>query len=234
MQAQRRTPTEFPFETGGCTYPDLVFLADPPIPVHVVHDGWDVAALMAGLGGLAIAVAAFWFALRAKKDAEATVASERNRVFQLEVLRQLIHELDETEIVSEALEAPRKLARFSLRIGLLDKSLPAWEQVMLLDDRQTVMTFLAMGTEHALWLDAGTRRREARDRERRARSFAEKLRAGFDANEETLRMEKIEAGAKKQLMTRLSSDLRDAVDVQVLAGNVPRLCWRCTHWWYGV
>ncbi|MET7970525.1 hypothetical protein [Micromonospora sp. NPDC005305] len=101
--------------------------------VDVVHDWMDWVQLLFGvLGALAL-----WFAYRAQKDATRArkeIPAERRRQFELEILRGLLDDLDEEQILHEVEFTPSRLQRYQHRLATLpDSTLPFWRQAMTMD-----------------------------------------------------------------------------------------------------
>jgi hypothetical protein len=115
--------------------------------VDVVPDGFDWWNGLAGTGGFVAALVAIVIAVRAQKAADQGVTEERRRVFELEILRDLMRDLDETKIASEAFRVPRKLAQYELRLGLLSTELELWKLTPGLG-RAELATAIGMGDEY--------------------------------------------------------------------------------------
>jgi hypothetical protein len=101
--------------------------------VDVVHDWMDWLQLLFGvLGGLAV-----WFAYRAQKDAtraRRAIPAERRRQFELEILRSLLDDLDENQILHQVEFSPSRLQHYLHRMAPLpDSALPFWRQAMSVD-----------------------------------------------------------------------------------------------------
>lgn len=101
--------------------------------VDVVHDWMDWVQLLFGVLG----VLAVWFAFRAQKDAtraRRAIPAERRRQFELEILRSLLDDLDENQILHQVELSPSRLQRYQHRLAPLPSSaLPFWRQVMSVD-----------------------------------------------------------------------------------------------------
>ncbi|MFF5079234.1 hypothetical protein ACFY36_19420 [Actinoplanes sp. NPDC000266] len=91
--------------------------------VDVVTDGFDWWNAIFGAGGTVAAFVAIVLARRAQKTADYAVTEERRRAFELEILRELMKDLDETSIAPDAFREPRKLKRYRLRLELLSTPL---------------------------------------------------------------------------------------------------------------
>src|SRR4051794_6127248 len=70
-------------------------------------------------------------------------------VFELEIMRDLLRDVDETQLVSEAFDAPRTLTRYRHRISLLPKGeLPFWRKVMDSQDGSELAALIGLGEEY--------------------------------------------------------------------------------------
>ncbi|BCJ46111.1 hypothetical protein GCM10010168_50600 [Actinoplanes ianthinogenes] len=183
-----------------------------------------------GLIGVTISLFAVGFAVRSFKIAGDRISQERMRVFQLEVLRQLVVELDESDLVAEVFSNPRELARFRMRLDLLKKNLPNWETVITLKDQREVMDFLGLGDRHDEWLELRLQKRQA-EAERTSLRFWEFFKQSITVETLASRIGEIEMAGKRELNSRLVDDVHRAIREQVMAGNEPRLCWRCKAWY---
>jgi hypothetical protein len=99
------------------------------IAVDPQNDWVDYLNLvLAGVGGFASAIA-IWIALRAERKADTAVTDERRRVFELEILRDLMKDVDQglAELVLSNLGY---LQRYRFRLGLISAPMPFWQQVM--------------------------------------------------------------------------------------------------------
>jgi hypothetical protein len=112
--------------------------------VDVIKDFWDWVALFAGLGGTVAAVVAIVLARRAQKTATSAVTAERRRVFELEILRDLMRDLDEGKLVGRVFERPTELRKYQHRLALLSSKLPFWMQMMDITSTRAVIDALSM------------------------------------------------------------------------------------------
>lgn len=107
--------------------------------VNVVHDWMDWTALTVGALGSIAAAIAIWFSVRAQQDAtkaRRSVTVERGRQFELEILRELLREVDETDVVAVAIDNPAILTRYRHRLDLLPASeMLFWRKAMTMNWR---------------------------------------------------------------------------------------------------
>jgi hypothetical protein len=141
-EPDRRTSFAF----FGRPYAGRVLVSVPQ--VDVIPDGFDWANTFTGLGGFVAAVVAIILARRAQKTADSAITDERRRVFELEILRALMKDLDETNVVELVFAAPGELSRYKLRLELLSSTLPFWEEVMTLPDSAAVVAAVGLGPEY--------------------------------------------------------------------------------------
>ncbi|MEU7925076.1 hypothetical protein [Micromonospora sp. NPDC049107] len=101
--------------------------------VDVVHDWMDWVQLLVGVLG----VLALWLAYRAQREATRArqeIPAERRRQFELEILRGVLDDLDEKQVLHEVEFSPSRLQRYQHRLAPLpDSALPFWRQAMTVD-----------------------------------------------------------------------------------------------------
>lgn len=98
-----------------------------PVPqVDVVHDGFDWLALAFGAAGVIAAIIAIVIAVRAQRS----IADERRRQFELEILGRILADVEETDLFEDIEFKPHKLRRYSGRLQLIDDPMPYWTRVM--------------------------------------------------------------------------------------------------------
>ena len=100
-----------------------------PLDVNVLHDWFDKTTLVAGLAGLAAAIAAIVIALRAQKS----IPAERRRQFELEILADILVAVEETDLLDEVEFNPGKLRRYARRMQLIQHPPPPWVTIMTAD-----------------------------------------------------------------------------------------------------
>jgi hypothetical protein len=114
--------------------------------VDVVKDWLDYTNLVFGLGGFAAAIVAIILARHAQRSADTAITEERRRVFELDILRALMKDLDEG-LVGEVFTNPQALGRYRGRLSLLSSPLPFWERLMVQIDFYGVMQLIGLGAE---------------------------------------------------------------------------------------
>ena len=118
-------PTEL--TVAGWPYPDRVLQA--VIHVNVDPDWFDwLNFAVAAFSGFA-AVAAIIIAVRAQKS----IADERRRQFELEILRQILTDAEESDLLHDVEFEPGKLRRYRRRLLLIRDPPPYWMTVMSAD-----------------------------------------------------------------------------------------------------
>jgi hypothetical protein len=127
-------------------YAGGVLLAAIP-QVDVVKDGFDWINLFVGLGGFVAALTAIVLARRAQRTADEAIADERRRVFELEVLRELLKDLRDTEVVGRTMREPNSLQQYRFQLDLLSSKLQFWERTMLQPDTDGVVDAVGLGVE---------------------------------------------------------------------------------------
>jgi hypothetical protein len=97
--------------------------------VDVVHDGFDRLTLIFGAAGVVAAIVAIVIAVRAQRS----IADERRRQFELEILRQILAEVEDGNLLDEIEFKPGKVHRFRRRLMLIENPPPYWVTVMSAD-----------------------------------------------------------------------------------------------------
>ncbi|WP_143235040.1 hypothetical protein [Paractinoplanes atraurantiacus] len=113
--------------------------------VDVVPDGFDWWNGLSGTGGFVAAIVAIVIAVRAQRTADQAVTTERRRVFELELLRELAKDLD-NGLAERALKEPAVLRGYEFRLNLLSARLQSWDQLAAAGDFAEVMA--AVGFEN--------------------------------------------------------------------------------------
>ena len=141
-----------------------MFAAVTPLPVDPTNDWLAYAnASLAAVGGFA-GVIAIIIALRAQRAADRTVAEERRRVFELEVLRELMQQISSPALMEEIFSHPNHLRRFDFQISLLTSRLEFWEKIAASRDPGQVIDAVGLGAEHQAAVDKAVRINEERQR----------------------------------------------------------------------
>jgi hypothetical protein len=95
--------------------------------VDPITDGFDYASLSINAVAVLIAVVAIIIAVRAQRS----IADERRRQFELEILREFLRDVDEKDIASLAIGDPAILRRYQHRMALLPATdLRFWREVL--------------------------------------------------------------------------------------------------------
>lgn len=114
-------------------YPVRVILAAIP-QVDPIKDTYDYVAFGAGIASMLFSVIAIFYAAsaqRAARDARYDLAAERRRVFELEVLRDLVQTVDKYNLIAAAIDNPTVLHQFTQRLTLLaGTELPFWRRAV--------------------------------------------------------------------------------------------------------
>jgi hypothetical protein len=110
-------------------YPERVPLHAEIPKVDVFPDGFDWSNLFIGLGGLAAAIVAIVIAVAA----QASIARERRRQFELEILRDILIEVEEGDLMEDVEFNPGKLRRYRRRLSLIENPPSYWTTVMTAD-----------------------------------------------------------------------------------------------------
>lgn len=117
--------------------------------VDVVKDAADWIAFAVALLSAIGTVVAIVYAVLAEREAtkaRAAVAIERRRQFELEVLREFLHDLESTEIAADVIDNPVLLAPYRHRLALLPAiDLPTWRALLGLQYRDDVSATLGFG-----------------------------------------------------------------------------------------
>lgn len=205
-----------------------------------------------GLGGFAVAIVAVIIAVRAQKTADAAVSEERGRIFELEILRELLKDLDESGLPQLVLVRPKTLKNYRLRLKLLSTKLQFWEQVMELDSMSAILELIGLSYEYSTILEKG----RAQDREvawlsnETARLSEQKIFLTPDSHEidESISKRLLELQAKhdrslesrdaaqqermqitskaeEELRDRLATDVEQAILARILARTQPKPTW---------
>ena len=124
-------------------------LASAVPQVDVVTDGFDWWNAVVGGGGFFAAVVAIVLALRAQRAADTAVSDERRRVFELDILRELLKDVDESDLVEEVFRRPAALSRYDFRRQLLTVELQYWDKVVALDGSRSLIDDAGLGKEYA-------------------------------------------------------------------------------------
>lgn len=181
--------------------------------VDVIPDGFDWWNAIVGTAGVLIALVAIVIALSANKKADRAVVTERRRVFELEILRDLSEDLDMGLARKLVKENHRELRRYRLRLNLLSTRLESWDAVIAADSFAGVM---AAG---------GVPEFEANERELAAAKDSDRR----DARKRILELENrqrvLMAEAPGVLKRRLAWDVEQAVLARVEARPVRERPW---------
>ncbi|MEU4159933.1 hypothetical protein [Actinoplanes sp. NPDC026670] len=208
--------------------------------VDVVKDWLDYTNLVVGLGGLTAALVAILLARRAQRSADVGITEERRRLFELEILRELMRDLDETSLVAEAYWNPRVLEMYDLRLGLLTCRLSMWDAVMGSDGTAELLGLAGLDSRHRELKATGEALSKAdakilaRDGEwthDEAWQARTKVKSDMQLNRSALG--DLHAEGHAWLRDRLAWDVREAIQARVRAGEQPRLS-RSKRWWYSV
>jgi hypothetical protein len=159
--------------------------------VNVIPDAFTWFNLVFGFFGLAGAVVAIVIALRSQTKAQIAITEERHRVFELEVLRDLTKDLDETAIVVETMKHPSWLAKYRNRLNQMSTQLSLWEHYMKQVDQNALMEALGFGRTFQAAKDASlSANRERADTVRKLLAVEQDLifgpKVGDDYTEEEL------------------------------------------------
>ncbi|GIE28390.1 hypothetical protein Ait01nite_014350 [Actinoplanes italicus] len=223
----------------------LAALVAEPLPVDPKDDLWDIIVDIGSITGAFAAVVAIVIALRAQRAADQAVGKERERVFELEILRELVKEIDEAELTRVAFSSPRYLKRFQLRLNQLSTRLESWDQVMALSDREAVIDWTGHGDQIRALDEAKARHRE--DLDAAKQRYVESVTPGMSRDEFISAAQSfvgpvfagrrsrasVEEESRRTFHDRLIRDLDQAIKARVLAGQRPPLT-RWQRWWYGV
>ncbi|BEL05645.1 hypothetical protein Q0Z83_038360 [Actinoplanes sichuanensis] len=208
--------------------------------VDVVKDWLDYTNLVVGLGGFTAALVAILLARRAQRSADVGITQERRRLFELEILRELMRDLDETKLVAEAYSNPRALKKYDLRLGLLTSRLSMWDAVMRSDGTATLLELAGLDARHRELKAIGAELSKAdakilaRDGEwthDEAWQARTKVKNDMQLNRSALG--DLHAEGQVWLRDRLAWDVREAIQSRVRAGEQRRLS-RSERWWYSV
>jgi hypothetical protein len=218
--------------------------------VDVIPDEFDWVSAITGIGGFAAAIVAIWLARRAQRTADSAIADERRRVFELEILRELMRDLGDADFVGSVLRDPRILARYSFVLNLLSSRLPTWDRVIGSPDMPAVIEAVGLGDEYRSATEA--RRRANQERESSWPAFKElqerlvldgdssaaqpfyelerERNALLVAEQQAERsVDELLSAARVKLSERLVYDVNQAVLSRVEARRHNRL-----SWWYRV
>jgi hypothetical protein len=140
----------------------VISAADVP-QVDVIPDGFDWFGAAMGLGGFVAAIVAIVLARRAQRSADTAIAEERRRVFELEILRDLAEDLDNSStaqlgLVDQLFRQPSDMKKYALRLDLLSDRMSFWDLVADLRDTEALIGAAGFGDQ----------RRDALERERAA------------------------------------------------------------------
>ena len=219
-----------------------LLLSAPALPVDVQDDRLDITVDIAGVVGAFAAVVAIWIARRAERKADETVTQERRRVFELEVLRDLMKELSDPGFIDEFFYTPDKLQRFEFQMSLLQSPPEFWVHLARLRRMEDVIHAVGLGVEY----DAAVVKLERLNQEmavfeggptviddagetRPNVKFGKLLTAMQRAEK---RKDDVKALARDQATTKLAWDIQQGVHSNVLAGHQPRRT-LYQRWWYG-
>lgn len=234
--------------------------------VDVIPDGFDwanviIAGISAvfGLGGFVAAIVAIVLARRAQRTADEAVTGERRRVFELEILRDLVTALDEGGVASEVYDRPLYLHRFGHRLSLLSARLPFWDQIMRLKDTGQVAQVVGVGDQYRVLMGAvSARKQDEEDVEKRLvaawtragapeTSSDEQRAAAFEQVEKLQRekekiwddqktldakLRQVKGRGSQTLHTKLAYDIQQRILSNVEARRPHRTLFQ--RWWYGV
>jgi hypothetical protein len=239
-------------------YPEPMLLAG--LKFEIETDWLDALDVLFGLAGSVVGVVAILIALDAKRTADRTVADERRRVFELEILRELMKEIGDPDTLRRLFSKPARLHAYDLQRSMLSSELSYWKNYAGLPDARAVIRATTMGVE---WQSLDDELRENEKEFTRLRNVtleadqrkwnAEDLGArDLDAEEVSAKAENlmvelqkarqeidkehsdVERRAFVEFSERLTRDLTEAAQSQVEAGQQPRLSlWR-RWWWYRV
>jgi hypothetical protein len=100
-----------------------------PLDVNVVHDWLDWVNLGVASVGILVAIVAIIIAIRAQRS----IADERRRQFELEILREILTEVEESDLLDDVEFKPGKLRRYQRRLMLIRNPPSYWVTVMSAD-----------------------------------------------------------------------------------------------------
>lgn len=235
----------------------LALLAAEPLPVKPEEDWLDYTnAVIAALAAVA-SLLAIVIALRAQRAANRTVADERKRTFEIDVLKGLMTELTAPGVIDQIWRAPAEMLRFDFQLSLLSDPLKFWSLAASAPDTESLIELVGHGEEYRTaaekWQEINSERADtvpvylqiqdqvlfeegrdldaehayARLEERISRLFHDELAAEQERGEAWVR-------ARMRFGARLAWDVQQAVLSQVDAGRQEKLTWWKRWWRYGV
>ncbi len=199
--------------------------------VNTVRDFWDWFGLAMGVVGALGAAVAIGFAAAAQRAATAArrdAVNERRRLFELDVLRELVRDLDANpQHYVEASFKPGMLRRYRLQLDLIEGDLPYWRRLAELDWHGEVVE--ASGLSEL--------KIKQRALSKAIFKHAEKARTGeqdWEAEHARLKAE-LRAIAKQidaYVVDRLTRELHEAIVARVEAGREVKVrrTWRPSTW----
>ena len=197
----------------------VILTADAIPKVDVIPDGFDWFGAAMGLGGFVAAVVAIALARRAQRTADEMVASERRRVFELDVLRELMRALDEEGLAGKSYDRPFHLRLFALRLGMLSARLPTWDRVLQFSETVEVADLVGVGDEYREL--RRTIRDRTRDQEQQQARFSS---LGFGRLKEGLMLDADKnALFKKQMDAMLRDQQAITFDLKFLENQLDRV-----------